>query len=61
MTDQRLPVRPLKNQVLRRRIFNFDDLRNLVEAGLVTSFATNGPSDGLVAGLNSAEAVITAR
>ncbi|MEO0973347.1 MAG: hypothetical protein AAFX85_09640, partial [Pseudomonadota bacterium] len=43
---------------LRRRIVSFDDLRNLVEAGLVTSVAENGPSDGFVAGLNSAEAII---
>lgn len=46
------------DQGLRRRIVSFDDLRNLVEAGLVTSFAENGPSDGFVAGLNSAEAII---
>ena len=43
---------------LRRRIVSIQDLRALVEAGLVKSFAADGPSDGFIAGLNSAEAII---
>lgn len=46
------------NGDVRRRITSIEDLRDLVEAGLVTSFAPDGPSDGFVAGLASAEAII---
>lgn len=42
----------------RRPIVSFEDLESLVDQGLVTSFAANGPSDGFVAGLNSAGALI---
>ncbi len=45
-------------QNLRRRITSFGDLQTLVDEGLITSFAADGPSDGFVAGLNSAEAII---
>ena len=43
---------------LRRRIVSIQDLRELVEAGLVQSVAADGPSDGFIAGLNSAQAII---
>lgn len=46
------------DQGLRRRIVSIQDLGELVDAGLVTSFSPNGPSDGFIAGLNSAEAII---
>ncbi|MEM9459348.1 MAG: hypothetical protein AAGF11_34535 [Myxococcota bacterium] len=42
----------------RRRITSLEELRELVDAGLVTSFAPEGPSDGFVAGLSSAQAII---
>ena len=43
----------------RRRIIGFTDLRNLVEEGLVVSFAGSpGPENGFVAGLRASNAII---
>ena len=43
----------------RRRITSFTDLRNLVEEGLVVSFAGSpGPENGFVAGLRASNAII---
>jgi len=44
---------------LRRRITSFEDLRKLVEAGLVVSFeGSPGPENGFVAGLRASNAII---